>query len=141
MNEQKIPFSIDKMKDAIRYETRDGREVTQVTVFDINSKNHAHGVVNGSLYNFDSTGRFGNKSISYAFDLLIVVEKQIEYPCLCWVSDIDENPNREICQAIALMCSRNQESNGDMAHWKYSTPLTDDELAEFGLMRAEKCAN
>lgn len=140
MQAEKIPFSINKMKDAIRYETRDGREVTQVTVFAINIKNRVHGVVNGSLYNFDDTGKFGNKSIPYAFDLLMVVEKQIEYPCLCWVSNNYKIPDSGSSHRMTPMRNKNFELiSGE--HWNYSVPLTDDELKEFGLMRVDKCAN
>ena len=138
MQTQKIPFSIDKMKDAIRYETRDGREVTQVTVFDI-GKHPVYGVVDGKIYTFGLCGKFSNKTILWC-DLFIIIKKPIEYPCLCWASDTCENPSKHSAQegdaVIDLMVDENKGCYGTV--WSYSTPLTDDELAEFGLMRAEK---
>lgn len=135
MNTQKIPFSIDKMKDAIRYETCDGREVTQVTVFDISSKYPVHGVVNGKVYTFSTDGKFNNKTI-LCCDLFIITEKQIEYPCLCWVSDCLEEPSKNK-KGVTVMGSKNYGAVSH-DHWNYSTPLTDEELAEFGLARIEK---
>lgn len=137
MQTERIQFSVERMKDAIRYETRDGCEVSQVTFFDGAKKTNykVAGIVDGRIQAFETSGLISNGNKCPA-DLFIITEKQIKYPCLCWVSDMDKNPNREICQAVALMCSCNQESGGDRAHWNYSTPLTDDELAEFGLARA-----
>ena len=138
MQTQKIPFSIDKMKDAIRYETHDGREVTQVTVFDI-GKHPVYGVVNGKIYTFSLCGKFSNKTILWC-DLFIIIEKPIEYPCLCWVSDCLEEPSKSGAQKgdseVDLMVDENKACYGRV--WSNSTPLTDDELAEFGLARIER---
>ena len=145
MQTQKIPFSIekmkdavriDKMKDAIRYETRDGREVTQVTAFDCKHAPIVVGLLSGTICTFAENGRHC-LSREANEDLFIIIEKPIEYPCLCWVSSYDKNPDAESCCSLALMGGRNSELPTDK-HWKYSTPLTDEELAELGLMRVEK---
>jgi len=132
MQTQKIPFSIDKMKDAVRYETRDGREVTQVTVFDCK---HAPIVaaLDGKIMTFTSGGTY-HLSCKCSDDLFIIIEKPIQYPCLCWVSDFDKKPQT----GDLLMMMKNKDTGSQGGSWKYSTPLTDDELAEFGLMRVEK---
>ena len=139
MQTQKIPFSIDKMKDAVRYETRDGREVAQVTVFDIKSSHPIAAVLDGKIMTFTSGGIYPLTCWSPA-DLFVITEKPIEYPCLCWVSDFTKKPSKHSAQegdaVIDLMVDENKGCYGTV--WSYSTPLTDDELAEFGLMRAEK---
>ena len=133
MQTQKIPFSIDKMKDAVRYETRDGREVTQVTVFDCKHAPIVVGVLSGTIFTFSENGRHC-LSREVNEDLFIIIEKPIQYPCLCWVSDFDKKPQT----GDLLMMMKNKDTGSQGGSWKYSTPLTDDELAEFGLMRVEK---
>lgn len=147
MKTQKIPFSIDKMKDAIRYETRDGREVIQVTVFDCKSEALIAGVYNGGSHVgiLDQWLGDGKHLIpGGALDLFIIIEKPIEYPCLCWVSDFAKKPSRGDAQKgdaeINLMVDKNMPCYGSRI-WSYSTPLTDEELKELGLARADKCAS
>ena len=139
MKTQKIPFSIDKMKDAIRYEARDGREVTKVSYFDITSDYKIVGVFDNEIGVFAADGAWSILNESPC-DLFIIIEKPIEYPCLCWVSDTCENPSKHSAQegdaVIDLMVDENKACYGTV--WSKSTPLTDEELEELGLMRAEK---
>jgi len=139
MKTQKIPFSIDKMKDAVRYETRDGREVIQVKDFDCCDGITVAAVIGGELEQFHDNGRYISDKEN-ARDLLVIIEKPIEYPCLCWVSGDNETPRKDDGSFVQLMQSANVSYSG-IVTWDYSTPLTDEELAELGLMRVEKCAN
>lgn len=147
MQKEKIPFSIERMKDAIRYETRDGREVSQVTVFDCKSEPSIVGVHNGKPWGgvLDQWSKSGNHLHDGAgdshLDLFIITEKQIKYPFLCWVSDVIEDPSMadvgpDVGQNVVhaeLMADKNKSLDG--CGWKYSTPLTDEDLEEFGLTR------
>ena len=137
MNTQKIPFSIEKMKDAVRYETRDGREVTQVTVFDIESTYSTVAALNGKAIWFTNEGARSFLSKSPA-DLFIIIEKPVQYPCLCWVSDACKDPGKNNSECIDMMRDENLSLSDAPCHWYGSTPITDEELAELGLMRAEK---
>ena len=133
MQAEKIPFSINKMKDAIRYETRDGREVTQVTVFDVKSTCPIAAVIDGKVGVFTAEGTRSLTSECLG-DIFIITEKPIEYPCLCWVSNNYKIPDSGSSHRMTPMRNKNFELiSGE--HWNYSVPLTDDELKEFGLMR------
>lgn len=140
MQKEKIPFSIERMKDAIRYETRDGLEVSQVTVFYAEDIFSIVGVVGGCINTFTQGGQYHDHKKSKK-DLFIITEKQIKYPCLCWVSDVVEDPSMaDVGQNVVhaeLMADKNKSFDG--CGWKYSTPLTDEELEEFGLAMVDKC--
>mgnify|MGYP003660988583 CR=1 FL=1 len=137
MNTQKIPFSIDKMKDAIRYETRGGEEVAKVELFDCCDGVTVACVIGGELEQLHEDGSYYNGGRESFEDLFIIIEKPIEYPCLCWVSQTDSIPTKDDSFAVSVMQNDKRELKTN-TRWNYSTPLTDEELAELGLMGAEK---
>jgi hypothetical protein len=79
------PFDLERALAGDKVVTRDGREVTQVTKFDIEKPACVYGVINGHIHTFNEIGRYNNvESLNDLFMAPKVVKYKrwvVLYPC------------------------------------------------------------
>jgi hypothetical protein len=73
--EIRIPFDISRMAEAIRFETRDGREVKCVVVHEVEAEYPVTGYVNGAGLLWTKKGQFAITGIERPQDLFMVVKE------------------------------------------------------------------
>lgn len=69
-------FDLEKALNGAKVVTREGREVTQFTKFEIDSKFPLHGVVGSKLYSWMIDGYFKENNDCSSIDLFLAVEPQ-----------------------------------------------------------------
>jgi len=72
--EVKVPFDASRMAEAVRFETRDGREVKCVVANDVEAEYPVTGYLNGWL-TWTNDGRFSIVGIQRPLDLFMVVKE------------------------------------------------------------------
>ena len=62
------------------------------------------------------------------------------FPCLCWVDHFDKNPRGDKHEADIIIWYEDgcYVPQRDGTPWKHATPVTDEELKEFGLQKIDK---
>ena len=60
------------------------------------------------------------------------------FPCLCWVSDFDKSPDKKDYLKIISDFDDGFFVACRGSSWNYATPLTDEELKQFGLQKIDK---
>lgn len=140
MNTEFIPFDASRMDEAISYRTYGGDVVTQVTKFDVDQTYCVKGVVESDAAIREWTVK-GEHQRGYegTGDLLMKIKQEIKFPCLCWVSDHEKRPTSKSPMTVItnLVVGLSYPYEDSKVAYKYATPLTDEELAQFGLKRAE----
>ena len=97
-------FDLEKALNGAKVVTREGREVTQLTKFEIDGKFPLHGVVGSRLYSWMIDGYFNENNDCSSIDLFLVVETQRQWVnlykdvkgnfCLGqWCDSLDEAKN------------------------------------------------
>lgn len=69
-------FDLEKALNGAKVVTREGREVTQLTKFEIDGKFPLHGVVGSRLYSWMIDGYFNENNDCSSIDLFLAVEPQ-----------------------------------------------------------------
>ena len=87
------------------------------------------------------------RCVGWNFFRGLTVKKEIEwyedpdsFPCLCWVDHFDKNPRGDKHEADIIIGyeDRCYVPQRDGTPWRYATPVTDEELKEFGLQKIDK---
>ncbi len=136
MKTEFIPFNISLMSKAVSYKTLEGFEVTQVTKLEPTVDTaEIVGVLNNETKFWTPEGvpcKGNHNSV-----LLMEVEKDLDYPLLCWVSSTCKYPD-STC-GYDLIANRQGSPThpykGAKGKWSYATPFNEIELAKFGLKK------
>jgi hypothetical protein len=94
------PFDLEKALAGAKVVTRDGREVTQLTRFDVYGNYPLIGIINKQRESFQLNGQFGDNKESN-WDLFMAPEKKS-----IWINVYEDNLRKQL--GIVAHCSLDQ---------------------------------
>ena len=128
-----VPFDLKTMDQALSFKTTDGEVVAQVEHF-TSVVQHEYPIIcaiGSGVRGFTLTG--GRCTSKSEVHLLMEVEDKIEFPCLCYVNNLSLDSIYNRNGSVRLLVDGDPKGYTDNTNmvWKYVTPLTKDEAANW----------
>lgn len=136
MKTEFIPFDITRMHEAISFKTVSGREVSHLVKINEGGYEKLYAYIDGEMKRYPYDGRFACK-VKQEQSILMEVEKQLNYPLLCWVSITSKYPDSN-CSYDLIANKKGSATHpykGARGKWVYATPMSEVDLAKMGLMQ------